>query len=108
MRKIFLYVPPGSGKSTGGKALADCLGLVFLDLDEAIERKIGMTIEQIMTCQGEAAFRDLEAAALADATGGPAGVIALGGGCLMARENRELVESIGVVVFLDASLDILV
>jgi shikimate kinase / 3-dehydroquinate synthase len=108
MKKIFLYGPPGSGKSTAGKALADSLGLFFLDLDEAIEQKAGMTIEQIMHAQGEAAFRELEAPALCDAARGPAGVIALGGGALLALENRELVESIGAVICLDAGLDILV
>jgi 3-dehydroquinate synthase len=108
MSKIFLYGPPGCGKSTAGRALADCLGLVFLDLDEAVEQAAGMTVAQIVTGQGEAAFREREAAALREAVGGPAGVIALGGGALLRPENRALAESGGVVICLDAGLDTLV
>jgi shikimate kinase/3-dehydroquinate synthase len=108
MSKIFLYGPPGSGKSTAGKALADSLGMAFLDLDEAIEQKTGMSIGQIMSGQGEAAFRRLEAAILRDTVGGPERVIALGGGSLLARGNRKLVESIGTVICLYAGLEILV
>ena len=34
---IFLYGPPGSGKSTLGGLLAESLGLPFADLDQVIE-----------------------------------------------------------------------
>ena len=61
---IFLYGPPGSGKSTIGQVLARNLNLPFVDLDSAIESKAGMPISQIMEGQGQAAFRDLEAALL--------------------------------------------
>ncbi len=45
---IFLYGPPGSGKSTIGQVLARNLNLPFVDLDSAIESKAGMPISQIM------------------------------------------------------------
>ncbi|HEX7598569.1 MAG TPA: shikimate kinase, partial [Polyangia bacterium] len=89
MRKLFLYGPPASGKSTAAKALADNLGLAFIDLDQAIEQRAGTSIPLIMSAQGEAAFRELESLTLQAVVAGPAGVIALGGGALLRPENRE-------------------
>jgi shikimate kinase/3-dehydroquinate synthase len=104
MKKIFLYGPPGSGKSTVGKVLAKDLRLDFLDLDLAIEQKSALTIPRLIAEQGEPAFRAHEAATLTEAVEGKAGVIALGGGTLLRDENRKLVESAGKVVCLDAGL----
>jgi 3-dehydroquinate synthase len=101
---IFLYGPPGTGKSTIGKALARDLAMPFVDLDHAIETKAGMPIAQIMEQRGEAAFRDLEAAALNDSVGTADKVVALGGGALLRDENRVTAESHGSVVLLRAGL----
>lgn len=108
MKRIFLYGPSGSGKSTVGKALAKKLGVSLVDVDALIEEQAGMPIPQIMSEQGEPAFRDKESAALQQAVDGPAGVIALGGGALLRDSNRALAESAGMVVYLDASVDTLV
>ena len=107
MRHIFLYGPPGSGKSTVGKLLAASLNLPFLDLDAEIEKAAGQSIPQIMAEQGEPVFRDLESAALEKAASGPASVTALGGGALLREANRACAESAGAVVLLDADLPIL-
>jgi len=108
MKKIFLYGPSGSGKSTVGKLLARQTGLSFVDLDTLIEEQAGMPIPQIMSEQGEPAFRDLETAALKQAIAGETGLVALGGGALLREENRALAESSGRVVFLQAGVDTLV
>ena len=104
MKHIFIYGPPGSGKSTVGKILADRLEIPFLDLDVEIERMAGQTIPQIMSEQGEPIFRDLETAALEKAVSGAASVIALGGGALLRDCNRACAESAGEVVLLEADL----
>jgi shikimate kinase/3-dehydroquinate synthase len=104
MSHIFLYGPPGSGKSTVGKILAGDLKLAFLDLDAGIERTAGKTIAQIMAEQGEQVFRDLESAAIEKAIAGDASVIALGGGALLRDANRVCAESAGDVVLLEADL----
>ena len=44
---IFLYGPPGSGKSTIGQELARQLDREFVDLDLRIEEKAGKTIPEI-------------------------------------------------------------
>ena len=58
---IFLYGAPASGKSTLGRALAERLGLHFVDLDERIVAEAGMTIPEIFKSRGEAVFRDIAA-----------------------------------------------
>ena len=99
---IFLYGPPGSGKSTIGRIIARNLKLPFVDLDRVIETNAGMSIPQIMAQQGESAFRDLETKALrevysplpeGEGLGVREKVIALGGGALLREENRQLAES---------------
>lgn len=92
MNYIFLYGPPGCGKSTIGQILGNNLEMPFIDLDQAVEAKAGMTIPQIMERQGESAFRDLESVSLQGVMPGKDSVIALGGGSLLRVENRTLVE----------------
>jgi dephospho-CoA kinase len=67
---IFLYGAPASGKSTLGRALAERLGLHFVDLDERIVAEAGMTIPEIFKSRGEAVFRDIESKALKEVVSG--------------------------------------
>lgn len=107
MRHIFLYGPPGSGKTTVGKLLANSLKLRFIDLDQVVESDVGMSIPHIMKRQDELAFRDLETTTLKKIVNEKGSVIALGGGALLRGENRAIAESNGHVVFLSAELEIL-
>ena len=66
-KHLILVGLPGSGKSTVGKRLAELLSLPFTDLDEAIQVKVGQTIPRYFAGHGEAAFRDVESAALRQA-----------------------------------------
>ncbi len=107
-RLIFLYGPPGSGKSTLGSALADKLGLPFTDLDEEIEAREGALIPQIFAARGESGFRRAERAALEAVCRDPEErVVALGGGALLAVANRALAEAHGRVLLLHAPVDVL-
>jgi shikimate kinase len=90
---IVLIGLPGSGKSVVGKRLAHRHGATFIDLDEAIELADGRSIPDIFSEEGEAAFRAMERAAIADL--GPADtstqvrrVIATGGGAVVDPRNR--------------------
>jgi shikimate kinase / 3-dehydroquinate synthase len=104
MSHIFLYGPPGSGKTTVGRLLAVNLNKPFIDLDIEIEKKVGQSIAQIITGQGEPAFRDLESTALERVVTGPPCVIALGGGALLRTANRNCAESAGEIFLLTASV----
>ena len=84
---------PGSGKSVVGRRLANRHGAAFIDLDERIESGAGRAIEDIFAEDGEAAFRQLERAAIAGL--GPADpatevrrVISTGGGSIVDPRNR--------------------
>jgi shikimate kinase len=79
---------PGSGKTTIGRALADALGVGFRDTDADIEEQAGKPIPEIFVDEGEEHFRTLERAAVAAALVSHDGVLALGGGAVLAEENR--------------------
>lgn len=79
---------PGSGKTTIGRALAAELGVEFRDTDHDIEAMAGKPIPEIFVDEGEAHFRTLERAAVAAALASCSGVLALGGGAILAEENR--------------------
>lgn len=100
MRHIFLYGPPGVGKSTLGRLLAERLARPFIDLDAEIEAAAGQSVAKLMETRGEPFFRDLESAQLRAAIDRAPSVIALGGGALLRPENRALAETHGIVVLL--------
>ena len=115
-QRIFLYGPPGSGKSSLGRLLADGLDLPFCDLDSEIEAQAGKSIPELFKEEGEPGFRARERACLASLLDRPFGVAplplndsngngvaALGGGSLLDPESRALVESCGQVLCLRAS-----
>lgn len=79
---------PGSGKTTIGRALAAELRVEFRDTDHDIEAMAGKPIPEIFVDEGEAHFRTLERAAVAAALASCSGVLALGGGAVLAEENR--------------------
>ena len=107
MRHLFLYGPPGSGKSTIGRLLAARLGLPFTDLDAVIVETDGRSIPQIFAEEGEPGFRAREKQALADMSARPRHVVALGGGALLNPECRALAEANGEVLCLACTLETL-
>lgn len=107
LKLVFLYGPPGSGKSTIGRLLAENLALPFIDLDLQIEETNGLPIPDIFAREGELWFRQLEKAELAEVLKLEWGVVALGGGALLDHENRVWVEAAGPVLCLSASPEIL-
>jgi shikimate kinase len=97
----------GTGKSAVGAALAERLGRPLLDTDALIEQRAGRPIAQIFAAEGEAAFRDLETAIVAEvAAQGPL-VIATGGGVLGRDENVARLKASGRLVCLTAHPDVI-
>lgn len=103
-----LYIligPPGSGKSTIGKALSKNLGVGFVDTDALIEAEVGTSISQIFIDKGELWFREVEARIVAREIESNAGVLSLGGGAPLSQSAQAAIKkSDANVVFLDISL----
>ncbi len=94
MKDLILTGFMGTGKSTVGQILGACYGLRFVDLDREIERQAGTSIRAIFDERGEAAFRLLESAVLADLLShGEGRIIATGGGALLSAQNRALLSA---------------
>lgn len=85
---VVLVGPPGSGKTTVGRALADELGVPFRDTDDDVERLAGRSVPDIFVTSGEAEFRRLERDAVAVALAEHDGVLAIGGGAVESERTR--------------------
>jgi len=104
---VYLVGMPGSGKSSVGPELASLLGVPFVELDAEIERAAGKSVRAIFTEEGEARFRELEAAALTEAATRDPSVVSCGGGVVLEPANRITLRATGAVVFLSVPLEIL-
>lgn len=105
-RSIYLVGFMGAGKSVVGGRLARALDWPFVDLDGLVAATEGRSIAAIFEQEGEAAFREMEEAALA--TLSPPAVVALGGGAFITPGVRSRVARTGIAVFLDWPLEILI
>jgi shikimate kinase len=102
---IFLIGYRGTGKTTVGRLVAERLGWEAIDADDEIERRAGQTIAAIFADDGEAIFRDLEAAVLADLCRRTKLVVAPGGGAVLRQATRDAMRAAGPVVWLTAGVD---
>ena len=105
--RLLLVGPMGVGKTTIGKLLAEETGRAFKDCDQEVERRTGADIAWIFDREGEAAFRDREAAMLKELACLPNLVLATGGGAVLREGNRRLIREAGLVIYLEASLELL-
>jgi shikimate kinase len=80
---VVVIGPPGSGKSTVGRLVAERLGVAFRDTDHDVEEVAGKPIGDIFVDDGEERFRELERAAVRAALAEHDGVLALGGGAIL-------------------------
>ena len=104
LNNLFLVGPMGSGKTAVGRQLARDLGIEFVDSDVEIERRTGVDITFIFEKEGEARFRVREKAVIADLVQHENVVLATGGGAILDADNRRLLATNGVVVYLKTSV----
>ena len=95
--------PPGAGKTTVAALLGARLALPVRDTDADVEAAAGKPVADIFVDDGEAAFRDLERRAVAEALATHRGILALGGGAVMGPLTEAALAG-HRVVFLDVQI----
>lgn len=101
---IILIGPMGSGKTSTGKMLAKEMGYVFLDTDEEVTKRTGVSIAYIFDVEGEEGFRKRECLALKECLNDNNTILSTGGGIVLSKENRDLLQDRGTVVYLQTSI----
>ena len=103
MKPVFLIGYMGCGKTTLGEVLARQLGYRFIDLDEFIEERQGMTVVQIFDEMGEKRFRELETEALREVASMTDVIVSCGGGTPCHGDNMAMMNQAGTTVWLTTS-----
>ncbi len=101
---IILVGMMGSGKTTVGRLLAKQLGKIFIDSDEEILKRTGVTIQHIFDVEGEAGFRQREAGIVQELLQRNDIVLATGGGAVLDALNRRVMRENGTVVYLKSGV----
>jgi len=91
-----------------GKLLALKLGREFIEMDELITQKVGLTIPQIVEKNGWEKFRDIEEEITGEVAKRDNIINAAGGGIVTREKNIAQLKESGVLVWLTASVDTLV
>ena len=102
---IILIGPMGSGKTSTGRILAKEMGFDFLDTDEEVVERTGVSIAYIFDVEGETGFREREHQALMKFLDNDNVVIATGGGIITHDESRAIIKSHKRVVYLKTSIE---
>lgn len=100
--RLYLIGMPGCGKSTLGKSLAKKLNYTFIDMDEYIERKACMYIDEIFEAYGEDYFRALEQNVLKEFLVMDNVIIATGGGIIKNKKNKSFLD--GKCIYLEVDV----
>lgn len=90
----------GAGKTTVGREYARRHGLDFLDCDQELVARTGVSVATIFEIEGEEGFRRRETQLLDELTQRGRLVLATGGGVVLAAENRAMLVSRCLVVYL--------
>lgn len=104
---IVLIGMPMSGKTTVSYHLAKALKAKRADTDEAIEKKTGVKISDLIEKSGIEKFRDLETEEIRNLSEQSGWIISTGGGSLTREENIPLLCRNSVVIFLNRDLALL-
>ncbi|MDQ0351006.1 shikimate kinase [Alkalibacillus filiformis] len=95
----------GSGKTTIGQYLAHSMEIPFVDTDDEIVNRVGMSIPKIFEHYGEPYFRKVESEVLKSFSKQSC-VIATGGGIIELDANRQMLKNDDfLTIWLDTQFD---
>ncbi len=106
-KTVVLVGMMGAGKTAVGTALAERLGVSFVDSDAEMVAASQMSIAEIFARDGEPFFRDREHEVISRLLDSAPGVLSTGGGAFLAERNRHMISARGVSVLLDADIELL-
>lgn len=110
---LILFGFKGCGKTYYGKRLAEKIHRPFVDTDSLMldlylqETGETLSVREIHRKHGEEAFRALEKQAIEQLSSLSNTIISLGGGAILDPENREALQKIGDLVYLQAGVQTL-
>ncbi len=96
----------GAGKTTIGIKIAELTGRRWYDTDELITDKYGK-ISDIFEYYGETHFRKLETEIVKEIAEKEHLIISTGGGLVLKKENNQILQKNGKIIFLRATLETL-
>lgn len=102
---IILIGMPSAGKTTIGKMLEQRMDKKFIDLDDVIVEKAGITIPEIFDLFGEEGFRHLETLVAKELSAMHNMIIATGGGTIKNKENMDALRLNGIIIFIDRDIN---
>ena len=108
IKNIILTGMPGCGKTTLGLLLAEKLKCPFVDTDDLIEKRIGMSIPLFFEKVGEEEFRKIENQVAKEVGKYQGYVISTGGGMVLNPLNMEALSQNGTVLFIERPIEDLV
>ncbi len=106
-KNIVLVGFMGAGKSVTSQALAQRLGMMRVSTDECIVERESRSINEIFEMKGEPYFRQVESQVVRALSERVNVVIDCGGGVVLRKENIEALKKSGVVVYLEASPEVI-
>ena len=102
-RPLVLVGLMGAGKSKIGRQISTDFEIPFIDTDDEIEKVAGMSIAAIFDLYGEDKFRTIEAREIKCLLEGKPAVISTGGGAYMREETRQIINQLGLSIWLKAA-----
>lgn len=100
---IVLIGMMGAGKSSVGTCLQRRTAFALFDTDDIVASKFGLAIPEIFSKHGEKKFREAETQALRELSETQRAIIVTGGGIVLRHENLQILERLGVTIWLDAN-----
>ncbi len=106
-RAYVLIGMPGSGKSALGRRVARLLGWDFIDTDDVLASRAGMTVGELSASVSNEEFKRLEEESVLSIPRGKK-IIATGGSVVYGKRAMHHLKQIGTIIYLDLPLWMLI